>query len=722
MGIPTRTGRLASVAGILLLSGLVSLEVNRWLGPGDPHAGTGETQIQIPATGEGDHVRYWVEAPPGTHGISGDGAYVEFSTLPSLTTPDANGRFVRAHRFFLQAPASIAGQEERMEGRTLWIDAGTGMTFAVSDVRWDTHRVTRGDSALRADGSRMVERRTFLTSHDESAAARPPCGLDPRVLARDLPLDRPFQIFSGCRLPAGPPGLEVASNTNFLATARGTMAERPVVRFEAQDLPGPHLTGLHVWYEPGIPYPLGFAVFMNGTRDPAFRVLLTTFEPGEPALTTATGADPGQAPTVRLAPRRPWGPEDAGVDHPFPLSRAFAFVQKETTDLALRRFWLDHPGAEVAAAEYSELRSAGGAIYQWRLLLVHQRHELAVCPYKEVHPLGLPAAGPRLGGQAAGYGLTNPCASFGSEARPGATGLPSLLPTIESLSERARAYFPVGTPPEASWGFAWICRDDRCARPSLDVWIGGVLDEVTTGGTRRGPSLVATREVRAVHFDADGNAVEIVDRTERIESGAEGAPRLSRRPFGPALDSNSSPPWSFAPTVLLVAGGVSVASAAWVFSRGFLGWMAENRLDEARVRNNHWRSRILDLVAARPGIHFADIVRETGLGHGATEHHLTVLARAGLIASVRGTRYRCYFPGKGSDRREMAAAPILKAAGAVRLLGEVRRSPGRSLTDLARTLDLSVSAVHYHAHRLASASLVRLERQGTVVRVLTPVA
>ena len=116
------------------------------------------------------------------------------------------------------------------------------------------------------------------------------------------------------------------------------------------------------------------------------------------------------------------------------------------------------------------------------------------------------------------------------------------------------------------------------------------------------------------------------------------------------------------------------------------------------------RRHILRVISERPGIHLRALGRECGIGLGALRFHLGPMARQGLIRSRRSGRRRIYFPATyrgpaGRSRRE-------------RLLEEIERSPGLSVSELAADQDCSRMLVHYHLHRLSERRLVETRRIG----------
>jgi DNA-binding transcriptional ArsR family regulator len=162
----------------------------------------------------------------------------------------------------------------------------------------------------------------------------------------------------------------------------------------------------------------------------------------------------------------------------------------------------------------------------------------------------------------------------------------------------------------------------------------------------------------------------------------------------------------------LSAMSVLLAAAYYLWplaKSGSLGLFS--RVRESDLLENPVRRRLMSLVEAQPGIHYQALVRGSGAGKGATEHHLRKLTGAGLIVRRAGAGFTCYFP-TGSDPALAAAAPALKSDGARRILQAIRRAPGLSASAVALGTGLDPATVTHHVQRLRSAGLVDADRVG----------
>lgn len=120
------------------------------------------------------------------------------------------------------------------------------------------------------------------------------------------------------------------------------------------------------------------------------------------------------------------------------------------------------------------------------------------------------------------------------------------------------------------------------------------------------------------------------------------------------------------------------------------------------------RARIVETLAARPGLPTADLAEAVGAHAGTLGHHLRVLEEHDRVKSVRAGRDRIWFlAGAGSDT---AALSALAPPARRRLADVVRAEPGLHAAALAERVGLGRSTVHHHLSALESADLVRVER------------
>jgi DNA-binding transcriptional ArsR family regulator len=573
-------------------------------------------------------------------------------------------------------------------------------------------------------------------------AAPPSCLAWNALQAANVSLAGPLEIFGRCQ--AGGRFLALPAGTWFAATGVEEVNGVQAVRFEASR------NGTYAaWFAPSIPYPVRLQVQLPSLRPahleegdldlPGERTAtldLVGFAPGAGPLAAADRpSDP--APALALAARTPWGVDDSGVQHPFPLSAAYKAAHDDPAFADLRTYLAAHPAAYAAAAEYDEGTFSQGQDRTWRITLSDGQEEFRVGVTQQSPDPALPIAArghaPPVVQVQRGFGARFP-APYGLPA----SGVPAEFPTAASLLARWAAFDASGTAGNA-WSFHLECvqKDgDACRSARVATSAGAarfdhafVYLPAALPGDPYGTETFADIE-RTVAFGPDGQASEMRVIDDRVDTSSVDAGPL---PSAPASSGDAGfhvasaavaglPParWLPEPQQAASVGFAAflLGAAYWVWPKvkalAFLGLFS--RVEAGDLLDHPARQRLAQLVEAEPGIHFHVLAQRAGLANGTATHHLRKLAAAGHVTVRKAGRYACYFPGSRVEAREAAAAPLLKSGGARQVLATVRARPGLSNLELANATGLTPSTVNYHAQRLATAGLVEALRDGRSVR------
>jgi predicted transcriptional regulator len=171
---------------------------------------------------------------------------------------------------------------------------------------------------------------------------------------------------------------------------------------------------------------------------------------------------------------------------------------------------------------------------------------------------------------------------------------------------------------------------------------------------------------------------------------------------------------------IVLAGLLGLAYWFWphLKATGLLGLFT--RVARHRALENRQRAVLYEAIERSPGVHFQELCRISGIGHGAVQHHLDQLLRTGLITRTKHGGYHCYFLAD-ADRRLMAAAPAIKSTTAREILALIGRRPGIGALEVARRIEVTPASVNHHLGRFRSAGLVESIRNGSGISLrLTP--
>ncbi|MFO1534448.1 MAG: winged helix-turn-helix transcriptional regulator [Thermoplasmatota archaeon] len=521
----------------------------------------------------------------------------------------------------------------------------------------------------------------------------------------------------------------------------------PVVRGSGSGLldgdSGYHFGGgaITVWLANGIPYPVRIAWTTPEERYSSV-VELAGYQPGtQPRLAPTPPHDP--APDLVLAPPTPWGLDETGVHHPFPLSAAYRGARDDPNFSSLRSYLQSHPDAFLGSAVYDiGATSQAGTQRTWRFTVTDGDSWLAVTAKRSDSPQGplgvpLPLPGGLPGATAANTTYSAGSVEHGSQYWAGLFPTPSeapdLLPTVASMMARWEAYASPDYRERGAdaWGFQITCfrvLGKECRSVWVSTWAGHAdasagQSEVDQSSTP--PTLRASGDAHAslLHvFDNRTQALTEAYLTEDQRTGVAPAPALT--PSSVPASSGVRPAatltaWVPTPEQAAGVGAAAVAVGLlyylWPLAKGGLGLFS--RLKQPEVLAHPARQQLLQLIEAQPGIHFKEMARRTGLPNGSLVHHLETLRRGGQVVARPAGGYTLYFLGAHVPAGSAEAASALKADGARRILELVRQQPGLSSADVAARCGLQPSTVTYHVQRLQAAGLLTGLRDGRAVRL-----
>ncbi len=123
------------------------------------------------------------------------------------------------------------------------------------------------------------------------------------------------------------------------------------------------------------------------------------------------------------------------------------------------------------------------------------------------------------------------------------------------------------------------------------------------------------------------------------------------------------------------------------------------------------RQKILEAVYKKPGIHFRELARFTGLATGQLEYHTYKMEKAGLIRSEKDGKYTRFYPPIEYGE---AVEQILRALHRPRtkeILEYLVENECATTDELSKLLELSASAILWHLKRLENEGIVEANDQ-----------
>ena len=160
-------------------------------------------------------------------------------------------------------------------------------------------------------------------------------------------------------------------------------------------------------------------------------------------------------------------------------------------------------------------------------------------------------------------------------------------------------------------------------------------------------------------------------------------------------------------TILLpekLSASLTLSSLMVVF-----GTISADRRHESRYKK--LRNRVMDEVAASPGIHLRELHRYVGCAMGALQYHVRNLEAEGVIFSYKNGNSRHFFlSGFSSDEQVLRLASLARNPTVQSILMQSISHGRITQAELSRILGLDKSLVSYYVSSLLKADVMRAIR------------
>ncbi len=128
------------------------------------------------------------------------------------------------------------------------------------------------------------------------------------------------------------------------------------------------------------------------------------------------------------------------------------------------------------------------------------------------------------------------------------------------------------------------------------------------------------------------------------------------------------------------------------------------------------RGRILEAIAAMPGIHLRELERHVGISFSGVSHHVRALEKEGAIIGVSDPHYRRYFlsglilPNEARELNEVDRRLLAECQRPASLAIVLNLAADGPMThaEIGTRLKKSKGTVSYHLSRLMDARVVRI--------------
>jgi DNA-binding transcriptional ArsR family regulator len=139
------------------------------------------------------------------------------------------------------------------------------------------------------------------------------------------------------------------------------------------------------------------------------------------------------------------------------------------------------------------------------------------------------------------------------------------------------------------------------------------------------------------------------------------------------------------------------------------------------LENGSVRGEILEFIRANPGEHMSKIRRKLKLSSSSMVHHLRILESRELVLVHKDGKYTRYFANENGYRSSIdgeykSIFSALKNENSRAIVSFLISNPFSTLSDVAGTMKVNTSTVHWHCERLVDSSIISKVKDGKNVR------
>ena len=137
-----------------------------------------------------------------------------------------------------------------------------------------------------------------------------------------------------------------------------------------------------------------------------------------------------------------------------------------------------------------------------------------------------------------------------------------------------------------------------------------------------------------------------------------------------------------------------------------------HRLTLEEVLENENRNKIIDLILEEPGIHFNELLRQTGLAAGNLVWHLDILETYKVIGKKRISKFIAYFPYYQKNPISNLDIELSKSKLTLEILEMIEKEPGLWNNLITKRLKVDHKTIQYHVDKLKELGLINFKKDG----------
>ena len=124
------------------------------------------------------------------------------------------------------------------------------------------------------------------------------------------------------------------------------------------------------------------------------------------------------------------------------------------------------------------------------------------------------------------------------------------------------------------------------------------------------------------------------------------------------------------------------------------------------------RKRLIDIIQAKPGIHFRELHRESGMAMGELEYHLNVLVKLDIISKRKSNHHSNYYPIAELGSKDKIVMDVLRQQTLREILLFIISNETVVHGDIMKNFNLIKSTTSFYLNKLLKKELIEKKKIG----------
>lgn len=135
-------------------------------------------------------------------------------------------------------------------------------------------------------------------------------------------------------------------------------------------------------------------------------------------------------------------------------------------------------------------------------------------------------------------------------------------------------------------------------------------------------------------------------------------------------------------------------------------------MERALAEKLSTRKNLIEIINAKPGIHFRELLNESGLAMGELEYHLNVLEKMEIVSKSKSTYYSRYYPAYELSSEDKQIMGLLRQEILRDILLFIISRKKTNHGDISKEFRLLKSTASFYLDKLLNQDLIEKHKRG----------